>query len=116
MAGIKVFEAPGCRISLCADKDYGPEKRYIPVKLVAGQDGVFTEATESDNVVGVLQNEVKAGEAGQIALDGVTYYLASAKALQAGDTVGKWGTVICGAAKGAIASVLIRPVTGSAGA
>lgn len=108
MAGIKVFEAPGCRISLCADQDYGPEKRYIPVKLTEN-DGEFTEAGAEDNVVGVLQNEVKAGEAGQIALDGVTYYLAD-KDLKAGDTVGKWGTVICGAKKDAIASVLIRPV------
>lgn len=110
MAGIKAFENPGCRISLCADKAYGVDKRYIPVKMTT-TDGVFTEATTpaTDNVVGVLQNEVKAGEAGQIALDGVTFYK-SESALTAGDTIGNWGTVIVGCAAGAIASVLIRPV------
>ena len=113
MAGIKTFEAPGCRISLCADKAYGVDKRYIPVKMTT-TDGVFTEATTpaTDNVIGVLQTEVKAGEAGQIAVSGVTYY-ASASALTAGDTIGKWGTVIVGCAANGVASVLIRPVTGA---
>lgn len=110
MAGIKTFEAPGCRISLCADKAYGAEKRYIPVKMTT-TDGVFTEATTpaTDKVIGVLQNEVKAGEAGQIAVDGVTYFN-SASALTAGDVIGTWGTVLVGCAAGGTASVLIRPV------
>lgn len=115
MAGIKVFEAPGCRLSLCADKAYGVDKRYIPVKMTI-TDGTFTEATTpaTDKVIGVLQNEVKAGEAGQIAIDGVTYYK-SESALTAGDVLGTWGTVIVGCAAGGIASVLIRPVVVSAG-
>lgn len=116
MAGIKVFENPGCCISLCADKDYGPEKRYIPVKMVKGQDGVFTEAASASDadIIGVLQNEVKKGEAGRIALCGVTYFHASAAAIAAGDKVGTWGVVICGAAQGAIGSVLIRPTVAGA--
>lgn len=115
MSGIKISENSMICISLCADAAYDANKRYSPVKLVSGKDGVFTVATDvtDADIIGVLQTETKAGEAGRIAIGGMTYLKASA-ALTAGAKVGTWGVVIGGAAKDAVAAVLIRPSAAAA--
>lgn len=107
MAG---YEIKGQTISLKAKADM-TGKKYSPV-YVSG-DGEFDVATTGKTVIGVLQNEVVAGEAGQIMIDGVTMFKC-ADAVVAGAAVGKWGTALSAGAKGDIIAVLIKQGTAEA--
>lgn len=107
MAG---YEIKGQTISLKAKTDM-KGKKYSPV-YVSG-DGEFDVATTGKTVIGVLQNEVIAGEAGQIMIDGVTMFKC-ADTVAAGAAVGNWGTALSAGAKDDIIAVLIKHGTAEA--
>ena len=100
MAG---FEIKGQTISLKAAGDM-KGKKYLPVK-VAG-DLTFDIAGSGDKVIGVLQNEVVAGEAGQIMIDGVTMFKCT-DTVAAGAAVGTWGVALSAGVKDDVIAVLI---------
>ena len=104
MAG---YEIKGQTISLKAKEDM-TGKKYSPV-YVSG-DGEFDVATTGKTVIGVLQNEVVKGEAGQIMIDGVTMFKCTAS-VAAGAAVGKWGTALSAGAENDIIAVLIKQGT-----
>lgn len=107
MAG---YEVKGQTISLKAKADM-TGKKYSPV-YVSG-DGEFDVASTGKTVIGVLQNEVVAGEAGQIMIDGVTMFKC-ADTVTAGAAVGKWGTALSAGVKDDIIAVLIKQGTAEA--
>lgn len=101
MAG---YEIKGQTISLKAAQDM-KGKKYSPV-YVSG-DGEFDVATGGKTVIGVLQNEVVKGEAGQIMIDGVTMYKCAGE-VAAGAAVGKWGTALSAGVANDVIAVLIK--------
>ena len=101
MAG---YEIKGKTISLVANADM-KGKKFTPVKVVAND--TFGVAENLDTVVGVLQNEVIKGEAGQIMINGVTPYVCT-ETVAAGAAVGNWGIALQGGNAGEIISVLIK--------
>lgn len=98
------YEIKGQTISLKAAADM-KGKQYQPVK-VSG-DNQFDIAGAGDRVIGVLQNEVIAGEAGQIMVDGVTMYKCT-DAVAAGAAMGTWGVALSAGAAGDVIAVLIK--------
>lgn len=98
------YEIKGQTISLKAKADMAG-KKYSPVK-VSG-DGMFDVAGDEDAVIGVLQNEVKKDEAGQIMINGVTMYKCAAE-VAAGAKVGTWGVALSAGATGDVIAVLVK--------
>lgn len=104
MAG---FEIKGQTISLKAAKDM-KGKKYSPVK-VSG-DLTFDVAGAEDKVIGVLQNEVIEGEAGQVMINGVTMYKCT-DTVAAGAAIGTWGIALSGGVKDDVIAVVLRPTS-----
>lgn len=99
------YESKGQRISLKAQTEVTKADKYKPV-TIAG-DNTFKLAGESDTVVGVIQNECKAGEAGQVLVSGVTFFKCTAE-VAAGAEVGNWGIALQAGVVGDVISVLIK--------
>lgn len=99
------YEVKGKTISLKAAAEVTKKDKFMPVKVSA--DDTFALATGEDTVVGVIQNECKAGEAGQVMISGITMYKATAE-IVAGAAVGNWGVALRGGAANDIIPVLIK--------
>lgn len=99
------YEAKGKTISLKANAEIKKADKFKPV-TIAG-DNTFKLAGADDTVVGVIQNECKAGEAGQVMINGVTFFTCTAE-VAAGAKVGTWGIALQAGAVGDVISVLIK--------
>jgi len=100
------YEVKGKTISLKASAEVTKENKFKPVKVSA--DDTFAIATgDNDVVIGVIQNECKAGEAGQIMISGVTMFKAT-DTIAAGAAVGNWGVALRGGVANDIIPVLIK--------
>ena len=90
------YENKGMTITLKAAADM-TGKEFVPVK-VSGEN-TFAICGAAEEAVGFLQREVKAGEAGQILIQGITFAKANA-AITAGALVASTatGTVATGTA------------------
>lgn len=99
------YELKGLTISLKAQAEVTKKDKFKPV-AVAG-DNTFKLASGEDKVVGVIQNECKAGEAGQILVNGVTNYVCTAE-VTAGAAIGTWGIALQAGAANDVISVLIK--------
>lgn len=99
------YEVKGKTISLKANAEIKKADKFKPV-AIAG-DNTFKLAGESDTVVGVIQNECKAGEAGQVMINGVTFFTCTAE-VAAGAKVGTWGIALQSGVAGDVISVLIK--------
>jgi hypothetical protein len=99
------YEVKGKTISLKAAAEVTKENKFKPVKISA--DDTFAIAGNEDTVVGVIQNECKAGEAGQVMIEGITMYKATAT-IAAGAAIGTWGIAVRGGVQGDIIPVLIK--------
>ena len=100
------YEMKGKTISLKASAEITKENKFKPVKI-AGDDTFAIATGDADTVVGVIQNECKAGEAGQVMIDGITMFKATAT-IAAGAAVGTWGVAVRGGAAGDLIPVLIK--------
>lgn len=99
------YELKGKTISLKANAEITKDNKFKPV-AVAG-DNTFKLASGGDTVIGIIQNECKEGEAGQIMINGVTFFKCEA-AITAGDAVGTWGIALQSGVIGDLISVLIK--------
>lgn len=99
------YELKGQTISLKANAEVTKENKFKPV-CIAG-DNTFKLAGGSDTVIGVIQNECKEGEAGQVMISGVTFFKCTAE-VAAGAAVGTWGIALQAGAVGDVISVLIK--------
>lgn len=98
-------ELKGQTISLKANAEITKVNKFKPV-AIAG-DNMFKLAGDTDKVVGIIQNECKAGEAGQVMISGVTFFKCTAE-VAAGATVGNWGVALQSGAVGDLISVIIK--------
>lgn len=98
-------ELKGQTISLKANAEITKADKFKPV-AIAG-DNMFKLAGDADKVVGIIQNECKAGEAGQIMINGVTFFKCTAE-VNAGAAVGNWGVALQSGAVGDLISVIIK--------
>lgn len=99
------YEVKGKTISLKASAEITKENKFKPVKISG--DDTFAIAGDSDTVVGVIQNECKAGEAGQVMIDGITMFKATTT-IAAGAAVGTWGVAVRGGVANDLIPVLIK--------
>lgn len=99
------YEVKGKTISLKASAEVTKADKFKPVKISG--DDTFAIAGDTDTVVGVIQNECKAGEAGQVMISGVTMFKATAE-ITAGAAVGTWGVALRGGVVGDVIPVLIK--------
>lgn len=99
------YEVKGKTISLKASAEVTKADKFKPVKISG--DDTFAIAGDGDTVVGVIQNECRAGEAGQVMISGVTMYVATAE-IAAGAAVGNWGVALRGGAAKDVIPVLIK--------
>lgn len=98
-------ELKGMTISLKASAEVTKADKFKPVK-VSGER-TFALAGAEDTVVGVIQNECKAGEAGQILIQGITFFKCTG-VVAAGAAIGTWGIALNSGAIGDVISVLIK--------
>ena len=99
------YELKGQTISLKANAEITKADKFKPV-CIAG-DNTFKLAGDSDTVIGVIQNECKEGEAGQVMIAGVTFFTCTAE-VAAGAAVGTWGIALQTGVVGDVISVLIK--------
>jgi hypothetical protein len=99
------YEIKGQTISLKASVEIKKEDKFKPVSISG--DNTFKLAGAEDKVVGVIQNECKAGEAGQVMIDGVTFFKCT-DTVAAGAAVGTWGIALQAGVVGDVISVLIK--------
>ena len=99
------YEQKGLTISLKAAAEVKKEDKLKPVAIAS--DNTFKLAADSDTVIGVIQNECKAGEAGQVLVSGVTMFKCTA-GVNAGAAVGTWGIALQTGVTGDVISVLIK--------
>ena len=99
------YEVKGKTISLKAAAEVTKADKFKPVKI-SGND-TFALAGDSDTVVGVIQNECKAGEAGQVMINGITMFKATGT-IAAGAAVGNWGVALRAGVENDIIPVLIK--------
>lgn len=99
------YEQKGLTISLKAKDEVTKALKHSPVTIA--EDDTFKIAASGDTVIGVIQNECKAGEAGQVMISGVTFYKCTAE-VAAGAAVGTWGIALQSGAVDDVISVLIK--------
>lgn len=99
------YEVKGKTVSLKAAVEVTKDNKFKPVKISA--DDTFEIAGDGDTVVGVIQTECKAGEAGQVMIDGITMYNATGE-IAAGAAVGSWGIALRAGVAGDVIPVLIK--------
>lgn len=100
------YENKGKEISLKATADM-TGKKFAPVKIT-GVD-TFAEATPAtDTVVGILQDEVKAGEMGRVCINGITMYKVGAAVAAGAEITGVGIALETATAAGDIIAVLIK--------
>ena len=99
------YELKGQVISLKASAEIKKADKFKPVKISG--DNTFALADTADTVVGVIQNECKAGEAGQVMINGVTFFKCTTT-VAAGAAVGTWGVALQAGVAGDVISVLIK--------
>lgn len=99
------YEMKGQTISLKANAEITKADKFKPV-AIAGNN-TFKLAGTGETVVGVIQHECKAGEAGDVLISGVTMYKCTAE-VAAGGAVGTWGVALQAGAIGDVISVLIK--------
>lgn len=99
------YEVKGKTISLKAAAEVTKNDKFKPVKISA--DDTFAIAGDDDTVVGVIQNECKVGEAGQVMINGITMYKATEE-ITAGAAVGSWGIALRSGVENDIIPVLIK--------
>lgn len=99
------YERKGMRISLKAKAEITKKDIYKPV-AISGDDE-FKLATEGDTIIGIIQNECKQGEAGQVMVEGVTFFKCTTT-VAAGAAVGTWGIALQSGVEGDVISVLIK--------
>lgn len=98
-------ELKGLTISLKANVEVTKANKFKPVSIAG--DNTFKIAEGEEKVVGVIQNECKAGEAGQVMVNGVTFYVCT-ETVAAGAAVGTWGVALQAGVAGDVISVLIK--------
>lgn len=99
------YELKGQTISLKAAAEITKADKCKPVKISG--NNTFALAEAADTVVGIIQNECKKDEAGQVMISGITFYTC-VEAVTAGAAVGTWGIALQAGAIDDVISVLIK--------